>query len=384
MDDAGVEVPVSPDAARVERLFLADFRCFSEIDLELPAGVTVFTGANGEGKTSLLEAVGWASRAKSFRGVPDRALVRSGCPTAVLRVEVVEGERRQTLEAEINATGRNRVLLNRNPLTRARDLGGLFRTAVFAPDDLQMVKGGPGLRRDYLDDLLVSLAGRYEAARSDYERVLRQRSALLRAGVRNDEDRLTLDVFDAQLVRSGAELVRGRLGLLKQIVGPVATAYARLCGREETVGAAYEADWSGVPLEEAGPEAVEDMLREALGRARHQEIQRGVTLTGPHRDDWCLTIAGLDSRTQASQGEQRTLALALRLAGYEVCTNVTGSGPVLLLDDVFSELDPARADALIAHLPPGQTLLTTASGVPGGVAPDRRLRVAGGRIEEEA
>ena len=377
-----VPTPVPRDAARVERLVIVDFRCFESVDLELPAGLTVFTGANGEGKTSLLEAVGWASGARSFRGVADRALVRAGCETAVLRVEVAEGERRQTLEAEIHATGRNRVLLNRNPLARSRDLTGLFRTTVFAPDDLQLVKGGPAMRREYLDDLLVSLAARYDAARSDYERVLRQRSSLLRAGVRSDEDRMTLDVFDEQLVQAGSELVRGRLKLLMQVVGPIESAYARLSGREETVRTAYEADWAPMPLESAGPDAVADLLREALRAIRRQEIERGVTLAGPHRDDWCLMISGLDARTQASQGEQRTLALALRLAGHEVCTRVTGAGPVLLLDDVFSELDHKRADALVANLPSGQTLLTTASDVPRGVAPERRLRVAGGRVEE--
>ena len=369
-------------AARVERLALVDFRCFSAVDLELPAGLTVFTGANGEGKTSLLEAVGWSSTARSFRRVPDRALVRSGREMAVLRVDIVEGERRQTLEAEIRAAGRNRVLLNRNPIERARDLNGLLRTTVFAPDDLELVKGGPGMRRDYLDDLLVSLAARYEAARSDYERVLRQRSSLLRSGVRSDEDRLTLDVFDEQLVGAGAEIVRGRLRLLAQIVGPVARAYARLSGQEEEVSTFYEAGWAPLSLESVGPEGVEDLLRSALREVRRQEIERGITLAGPHRDDWCLTISGLDARTQASQGEQRTLALALRLAGHEVSTSVTGAGPVLLLDDVFSELDRSRAEALVENLPTGQTLLTTASAVPGGVAPERRLRVTDGRIEE--
>lgn len=369
-------------AARVERLVLADFRCFETVDLELPAGLTVFTGANGEGKTSLLEAVGWASSARSFRGVADRALVRAGCEAAVLRVEVAAGERHQTLEAEIHATGRNRVLVNRNALARARDLTGLFRTTVFAPDDLQLVKGGPAMRRDYLDELLVSLAARYDAARADYERVLRQRSSLLRSGVRSSEDTMTLDVFDEQLVQAGAELVRGRLKLLRQIGGPVEIAYARLSGIEETVRTVYEADWAAVPLEPAGPDAVAELLRDALREGRRQEIERGVTLVGPHRDDWCLQISGLDARTQASQGEQRTLALALRLAGHEVCTRVAGAGPVLLLDDVFSELDHDRADALVANLPPGQTLLTTASDVPRGVAAERRLRVVGGRVEE--
>jgi len=378
--NAPIPTPVAP--ALVERLVLVDFRCFEDVDLELPSGVTVFAGANGEGKTSLLEAVGWASTKRSFRGVADRALVRSGCEMAVVRVEVVAGERRRTLEAEIRATGRNRVLLNRNPLARARDLTGLFRTTVFAPDDLRIVKGGPAMRREYLDDLLASLATRYEVARSDYERVLRQRNSLLRAGVRTEEDVLTLDVFDEQLTRAGAELVRGRLKLLARIGEPMEAAYAALAGSDEAVGATYEADWTPLPLESSGPDAVAGLLGEALRETRRQEIERGATLVGPHRDDWCLTIAGLDTRTQASQGEQRTLALALRLAGHEVCTRVTGSAPVLLLDDVFSELDDARAGALVANLPPGQTLLTTASDVPGGVAPERRLRVAGGRVEE--
>ena len=382
MGVAATQQQVTGEPARVGRLALTDFRCFTAVDVELPSGLTVFVGANGEGKTSLLEAVAWAARGRSFRGVPDKALVRSGSPVAVLRIEVEEGERRQSLEAEIRAAGRNRVLLNKNPLARARDLVGLFRATVFAPDDLQLVKGGPGERRDYLDDLLSSLAPRYEAARSDYERVLRQRNSLLRAGVRSDEDRLTLDVFDEQLVVAGAELVRGRLRLLAQVAVPMASAYERLCGRAETVDTRYEAEWAAVSLEDAGPDAVEGCLRDALVTQRRQEIDRGITLVGPHRDDWRLGIAGLDARTQASQGEQRTLALALRLAGHEVCTKVTGMGPVLLLDDVFSELDPDRADALVANLPAGQTLLTTASGVPRGIAPDRRLRVTGGCVEE--
>lgn len=366
----------------VERLALVDFRCFAAVDVELAAGLTVFTGANGEGKTSLLEAVGWAARGRSFRGVPDRALVRSGCEAAVLRAEVVQGGRRQMLEAEIHAVGRNRVLLNRNSVTRLRDLGSLFRTTVFSPDDLELVKGGPAARRGFLDDLLASLAARYDAARNDYERVLRQRGSLLRSGVHSEEDRLTLDVFDEQMVHAGSELVRGRLRLLTQIVEPVERAYERLSGEGEPVGATYEAEWADLPLETVRPDEVEELLRGAVASVRQQEIRRGATLIGPHRDDWCLTIAGLDSRTQASQGEQRTLALALRLAGHAVCREVTGADPVLLLDDVFSELDPTRAEALVKNLPPGQTLLTTASGVPPGVSAERRLVVAGGEVRE--
>lgn len=367
---------------RVAHLELADFRCFTTVALDLGPGLTVFFGANGEGKTSLLEAVAWAARGRSFRSVPDKALVRTGRASAIVRAEVTEGERRQGLEAEINASGRNRLLLNRQPLRRTRDLVGFLRVTVFAPDDLLLVKGGPAERRDYLDDLLASLAPRYEAARGDLDRVLRQRNALLRSGIRGTDDEHTLEVFDEQLVRAGAELVRGRLRLLAELAAPIAEAYARLAGRAEPVSTAYEAEWSPVPLDPGAAPAVDGLLREALVAHRRQELDRGVTLVGPHRDDWALGIAGLDARTQASQGEQRSLALALRLAGHELSARLSGTAPVLLLDDVFSELDPQRADALVRLLPAGQTLLTTASGVPDGVAPERRLRVANGTVSE--
>src|SRR5690242_17533825 len=201
------------DVAHVSHVSLRDVRCFDALDLDLGAGVTLLLGANGAGKTSLLEAVGWVARARSFRGVPDAALVRRGHDEAIIRADVVQGERAQLFEAEVRATGRNRILLNRHPVARARDLYGLLRVTVFAPDDLQLVKGAPSERRDYLDELLAMIAPRYDAARSDYERVLRQRNALLRSGMRGPDDASTLEVFDEQLVRAGSEIVRGRLQL---------------------------------------------------------------------------------------------------------------------------------------------------------------------------
>jgi DNA replication and repair protein RecF len=342
--------------------------------------VTVVVGDNGEGKTSLLEAVGWGSLGRSFRGVPDAALVRTGCEQAILRlaVETGEGDHRQTIEAELRATGRNRVLLNRNNLARTRDLLGVLRVTVFAPDDLDLVKAGPAGRREYLDDLLVAVAPRYSAVRSDVDKVLRHRNALLKGGVRDDEARSTLEVFDEQLIANGAELVRGRLRLTARLAPTVDEAYRSLAGDAVAVTARYEAEWAeGEP----DPSTIEDALRAALGARRRQELDRGVTLVGPHRDEWRLAIGGLESRTHSSQGEQRTLALALRLAGHRVSTDITGDEPVLLLDDVFSELDPSRTSALVEHLGSGQTLLTTAGVVPEGVEPARRLRVSGGRIE---
>lgn len=347
----------------------------------LPSGVTVVSGANGEGKTSLLEALGWAATTRSFRGVPDAALVRSGTEAAYMRVSVQESDREQLMEAEIRAVGRNRVRVNRHPLTRARDLLGLVRVTVFAPDDLQLVKGGPAERRAYLDDLLVAVAPRYDAVRTEVDRVLKQRNALLRQGMRGPDAESTLVVFDEQFLRAGSELVRGRLRLTDRLLPAVRDAYRGLAGDVDDVDATYEAEWAEGSVT-PDVDDVEKLLRAALVARRGAELDRGITLVGPHRDEWRVRLAGLDARTHASQGEQRTLSLGLRLAGHKVCAEVVGTEPVLLLDDVFSELDPARAEALVAELPTGQTLITTASAVPGSVHPDRRLRVRAGHVEE--
>jgi DNA replication and repair protein RecF len=367
-------------------LWLTDFRCYEEATLRFPPGVTVICGANAQGKTSLLEAVGWAATGKSFRGVPDSALVRAGRDVAILRAEVVDDERVQLLEAEIKASGRNRVQLNRNAVQRSRDLLGLMRTTVFAPDDLQLVKGGPSGRRDYLDDLLAALSPRYEAARTDYERVLKQRNALLRGGLRGEDAAGTLDVFDLQLAAAGAELARGRVKLLERLVPAVAEAYAELAGAHTPITTEYEAEWAADGLGGEGglDGALDQALLDAFASHRKAEIDRGVTLVGPHRDEWRLLVGGMESRTHASQGEQRTLALALRLGGHRLCGELTGSSPVLLLDDVFSELDDQRAVALVEHLDAGQTLVTTAGAVPRGITADRMLRVDAGHVEEAA
>jgi len=368
-------------ATSVGHLWLTDFRCLRDIDVELASGLTVLQGANGQGKTSLLEAIGWIARARSFRGVTDAMLVRSGATEAIVRAEVTTSGRQQLFEAEIRATGRNRIFCNRQTVTRARDLHGLLRVTVFAPDDLTLVKGGPSERRDFLDELLAMLAARYDAARTDFERVLKQRNALLRSGVRDDEGRVTLDVFDEQLVLAGAELTRGRLRLLERLVPAVATAYETLALDQHPISAAYLSESSPVPLTAADADAIEDQLRETLTRRRRAEIERGLTLVGPHRDELHLMIDGLDARYQASQGEQRTLALALRLAGHVVVRELAGAAPVLLLDDVFSELDAQRAAALVRNLPPGQTLLTTAGALPPDVVAQQNLVVRAGRIE---
>jgi DNA replication and repair protein RecF len=371
-------------------LWLTDFRCYRDAVVRFPPGVTVIRGANAQGKTSLLEAVAWAATGSSFRGVPDAALVRTGCDAAIVRAEVADDDRVQLLEAEIHAAGRNRVRLNRQPVTRARDRAEFVRVTVFAPDDLQLVKGGPSGRRDYLDDLLVSAAPRYAGVRSDYDRVLRQRNALLRAGVRNPDDATTLEVFDRQLAHAGAALAVGRVRMLERLEPLVGAAYAELAGADQVVVATYECGWwpgGGDGAVTVGNDVIsarEQALLEALRERRRAELDRRVTLAGPHRDEWRLQIGALDSRVHASQGEQRTLALALRIAGHRLTTEVLGSPPVLLLDDVFSELDDRRAAALLAHLDEGQTIVTTAGDVPAGVHAARHLRIDDGRVEDAA
>jgi DNA replication and repair protein RecF len=365
----------------VARFAITDFRCFAQADVELGLGLTVLRGANGQGKTSVLEAVAWPARARSIRGVPDAALVRRHAASAILRCEVRDdaAARVQTFAAEIHAVGRNRLQLNGQHVTRNRDLFGFLRVTVFAPDDLQLVKGGPALRRDYLDELLQMLAPRYVAAASDYDRVLRQRNALLKSAAREGLDGSTLAVFDEQLVAAGAELVRGRLRLLERLEQPLLDAYRDL-GEGEAVALTYEAEWADRVLRADDVDGLDMLFRDALGRRRDQELARQLTLVGPHRDELRITLAELDARTQASQGEQRSLALALRLAGHDVVRTTTDIAPVLLLDDVFSELDARRAGALVALLPSGQTLLTTATALPAGVHVDHELLVENAKV----
>jgi DNA replication and repair protein RecF len=366
---------------RLAHLWLRDFRGYEAAELELGPGVTLLVGGNAAGKTSLLEAAAWLARMSSFRKAPDVALVRVGTEQAVVRAEVERDglTHPQLIEAEIAAAGRNRVLVGRKPLARARDLLGFLRVTVFAPDDLRLVKGGPAERREELDELLVACSPRWDAVRGDYERVLRQRNAWLRTWSRAD-DPGTLDVWDDQLARVGAELVRARLKLVDRLGAPLGKAYAAVAGTTADVSGAYEAAWADEPLDIHRHDEIPTLLGEAVTRARSADLERRVSTVGPHRDDWRLSIDGLDCRRYASQGEQRTLALALRLAGHAVVTEVVGEAPVLLLDDVFSELDEIRCAGLVAHLPEGQALVTTSGVLPAGLEPDRVLRVGGGGV----
>jgi len=357
---------------RVARVWLSDFRNYPSAELAPAAGITAIVGSNGEGKTNLLEAIGYLATLSSFRGAPGDALVRAGCETAVVRAEVEVEGRTSLLEAELRTVGRDRVQVNRQPLKRARDLLGTIRVTVFSPDDLELVKGGPAERRRLLDDTLVACSPRHDATRSDLDRILRQRTTLLRqsGGRLTPEVEATLDVWDAKLTEVGERLAEAREELVARLEPVVAKAYDDVASSAANVTLRYEAPWRA------------DGLAAALAAARADDLRRGVSTVGPHRDELGLTIDGLPARTHASQGEQRSLALALRLGTHAVVTEVTGTPPVLLLDDVFSELDADRSHALLTHLPPGQALLTTAGVLPEGVTPELVVRVRNGSIVE--
>lgn len=356
----------------LRRLWLTDFRGYHDADVGFDAGLTVVVGPNGQGKTNLLEAIGYLATLSSFRGAPTDALIRAGAERAIVRAEGEREGRQLLLEAELSANGRNRAQLNRQPLRRARDLLGALRVTVFSPDDLSLVKGSPGDRRGYLDETLVALHPRHDQTRTDLDRILRQRGALLKgAGGRlNAEVELTLDVFDAKLVTAGEALARARQDLVAELEPLMGDAYDRVARRAAAVGPVYDPPWMA------------EGLAAALLVSRRDDLRRGVSTVGPHRDELELGLGGMPARTHASQGEQRSLALALRLASHEVVTRRTETPPVLLLDDVFSELDPERSAALLDSLPGGQTVLTTATGLPEGAVPGKVLRVADGAVSE--
>ncbi len=349
----------------LEHLWLTNFRSYASAEVQFAPGLTAVLGANGRGKTNLLEALGYLATLKSFRGVPTEALVRAGTDRAIVRAEGTRDQRSLLLEAELLPGGRGRMQLNKQRVPRARDLLGAMRVSVFSPDDLVLVKGGPGERRSWIDDALVAVHVRNDAMQADVDRILRQRNALLkRAGGRlSNEAELTLDVFDHKFAAAGEALVAARLALLDLLRPHVQQAYTHVAQRAVPVEADYVAPWQDTGL------------AEALAAGRTDDLRRGVSLVGPHRDEVSFRLNGLPSRTHASQGEQRSLSLALRLAAHHVVTAAVEEPPVLLLDDVFSELDPDRSAALLTALPPGQAILTTAGVLPAGAEPELVVRI---------
>ena len=406
------------------RLALTDFRSYASADLVLTPGVTLLSGPNGEGKTNLAEAIGYVATLGSHRVATDAPLVRQGAERAIIRAAVSSGRGNALIEIELNPGRANRVRLNRGPLPRPREILGVLRTVLFAPEDLALVKGDPGERRRFLDELLVATAPRYAAVRTDYERVVRQRTALLKsAGARLPRGRsatssppagppsgsgtpasgaralpaamdATLDAWDDQLARAGTQLLTGRLALVRALRPHVEAAYAAVSGDRGPAGITYRPSFAlpgldGAPGEPGAADAgtdekegdIEAAMRDALRQARPGELERGVCLVGPHRDELELRVGELPARGYASHGESWSLALALRLAAYELL-RADGDDPVLILDDVFAELDAGRRDRLAGLVAGTEQVIVTAAvpaDVPASLA-GARYDVSGGVI----
>ncbi|RDV08278.1 DNA replication/repair protein RecF [Arthrobacter sp. RT-1] len=397
----------------LEHLSLTDFRSYAQVDLAFEPGVTVLVGYNGIGKTNLMEAIGYLATLSSHRVSSDGPLLRFGTDRALVRARLVRGGQTTVLELEINAGRANRGRINRSNPVRARDLLGICQTVLFAPEDLALVKGDPSNRRRFLDELLASLIPHHAATRSDYDRVLKQRNALLksaRGGKFTSGHEATLDVWDQHMAKAGAELLHARLELVERLRPHLARAYAELTDGSKSADATYRStlqnqmDDDGAPLP-GGPRtavpgtAVEpDDLRtlsveelteryvRAFTESRKKEVERGISLVGPHRDDLELVLGQAPAKGYASHGETWSMCLSLRLASYYVMLDdarTGGSAPILILDDVFAELDVQRRRKLAAIVSGAEQVLVTAAvdaDIPEELS-GRRVKVIPGGID---
>lgn len=391
----------------LRHLSLLDFRNYPEVELPLSAGTTAFVGPNGHGKTNLVEAVGYLATQSSHRVSTDAPLVRAGAQHAIIRGSVHRHGRDTTLELDLVPGRANRARLNRSPV-RPRELLGVLRTVLFAPEDLALVKGDPAGRRAFLDTLLVQLAPRFSGVLVDYDRVLKQRNTLLKQALGERRGRrraapppeagatveATLDVWDAQLARFGADLLAARLYLIAQLAPHTAQAYRAVSGGagdavlgyRSTIGEQLpgldQALSAGTDL--PSRDQLTQTLTQALLAARPAERERGQTLVGPHRDDLVLTLGGLAAKGYASHGESWSYALALRLGGYALLR--VDEDPVLILDDVFAELDAGRRARLAAEISGADQVLITAAveeDIPDGLV-GHRVLVDSGRVVDQA
>jgi DNA replication and repair protein RecF len=393
----------------LEKLSLTDFRSYAQVDLTLEPGVTVLVGYNGIGKTNLMEAVGYLATLSSHRVSSDAPLLRFGTDRAVIRAKLVRGEQSTVLELEINGNRANRGRINRSNPVRARDILGICQTVLFAPEDLALVKGDPSNRRRFLDELLVSLMPRHAATRSDYDRVLKQRNALLksaRAGKFTSGHEATLDVWDQHMARAGAELLNARLELVERLRPHLKKAYAQLTDGSKVAdavyqstlenlldddGATYAAEPSGVgdgeDLRVLSVDELTDRYVQAFAASRRKELERGISLVGPHRDDMELILGEAPAKGYASHGETWSMCLSLRLASYYVMLDdarTGGSAPILILDDVFAELDVQRRRKLAEIVSGAEQVLVTAA-VDADIPEEltgRRVKVIPGGIDE--
>jgi DNA replication and repair protein RecF len=360
----------------VRTLSVTDFRSYAAAELDFEPGVTALVGPNGEGKTNLAEALGYLATLASHRVAQDAPLVRQGADRAIVRGTVVRDDRETLIEVEITPGKANRARLGGSPVTRPRDVLGVLRTVLFAPEDLAIVKGDPAGRRTYLDDLLVARSPRYAAVHSDYDRVLKQRNALLKSAGqarRSGAALNTLDVWDSHLATAGAAVLAGRHELIEVLRPLVDKSYSSVSHGGGPALIDYKTALADDVTETGDRELLAAALLAALAESRAHELDRGVTLVGPHRDDLTLSIGELPAKGYASHGESWSFALALRLAAYDLLRS-DGGEPVLVLDDVFAELDDTRRSSLAELVAPAEQVLITAA-----VAGDVPAQLSGAR-----
>lgn len=343
---------------KVDWLALTEFRSYSSLEWEPDAGVNILVGPNGAGKTNLLEAIAYLASLRSFRHAPDAALIADNAAATVVRAGVSSPERSRLIEIEVPRHGGRRTQVDKQRLKRTSDLLGVLRVVAFLPEDLDLVKRGPSYRRDLLDSVAIQLWPSAYQEQSDFDRSLRQRNAFLRSGSRDD---MTLDVWDARLAQTGGKVAVRRARVIEGIAPVLQRAYEDISSSESKASISYAPTWPTETFIGESAAAFTNGMIGALKEARMTDYDRRVTTVGPHRDDPTFVLEGHDSRVHGSQGEQRTMALAVKLAAHRLISEASDTPPLLLLDDVFSELDPERSEALAESLPVDtQTLITSA------------------------
>jgi DNA replication and repair protein RecF len=346
----------------VRSLAVEDFRSYEKADVEWEPGAVVLCGPNGRGKTNLVEAVGYAAGLTSHRVSTDAALVRVGQDRAVVRLGVVVAGRDITIDLQINPGRANQVRVNGAPLPRSRDVLGTFRCVTFAPEDLRLAKGEPVDRRRFLDGLIVQAAPRYAAVRADFDKALKQRNALLRAGtgMAKADFAASLQVWNDRYLPAAAELTWGRINAVRRLSEPMTAAYRAISPVPDTCAIEYLSATPGL-AEATSVAELSELLAAAMAERQAEELRRGSTAVGPHRDDLAIRLNDMPARTHASHGESWSLALGLRLASFAVLSDIGQEPPVLILDDVFAELDQQRRSRLVTAIASAEQVLVTAA-----------------------
>jgi DNA replication and repair protein RecF len=346
----------------VQALNLLNFRSYSDVYIECEPGINILIGSNGQGKTNVVEAIYYLATLSSHRVAADLPLVKSGTDSAIIRAQFIEEDRSVSIDLEISPGKSNRAKINRSQAARARDILGIIRAVMFAPEDMALVKGDPSDRRNFLDATLIQRSPRFAGIKNDYEKILKQRNALLRSPNKENVES-TLDVWNEQLVRIGTEIIHSRIQLIQDLIPSLESSYRIISGGDNAVSSseisiAYQSKF--LSSTQLSPNEIANEFKYEIENRKRDELIRGVTLVGPHRDDFIMTLGGLPLKGFASHGESWSAALALRLSSADVLRS-DGVEPIIILDDVFAELDTIRRNKLIELVQDAPQVFITAA-----------------------